>query len=97
MITGENVKAARELLGWSIAKLADEAALAQSVLKLFEIGQSRLAAVHVDVLRDVLKGARVEFTNGRPGHQAEKGQMMRPLSRTNAATRFMGDGPRKRE
>ena len=37
MITGEQVKAARSLLGWSLEKLAREAALSKRTLELFEM------------------------------------------------------------
>ena len=54
------------MLGWSLEKLAREAALAKSTLELFENGQGRLASLHADVLRDVLKGAGVDFPAGMP-------------------------------
>ena len=65
MITGEQVKVARTLLGWSLEKLAREAALSKRTLEFFENGQGQLASLHADVLRDVLKGAGVEFAYGK--------------------------------
>jgi hypothetical protein len=73
MITGEQVKAAWALLGWSIKKLAYRAALAEETLELFENGPGYLTSLHGDVLHDVLKGAGVEFTNDvRPGVRLRK-------------------------
>jgi transcriptional regulator with XRE-family HTH domain len=62
MITGEQVKAARELLGWPLQRLAEEAALAQKTLAQFEAGLCQLTVLHAEVLRDVLQAAGVEFT-----------------------------------
>jgi ribosome-binding protein aMBF1 (putative translation factor) len=66
MITGEQVKAARELLGWSPKQLADEAALGVKILEAFEEGRERLVKMHKAVLREVLEGAGVHFAEGEP-------------------------------
>ena len=65
MITDEQVKAARELLGCT-GKAAREAALVKRTLELFENGRGQLVSFYADVLRDVLKGAGVECAYGRP-------------------------------
>jgi transcriptional regulator with XRE-family HTH domain len=46
MITGDQSKAARELLGWSTKRLADEAALSIKTLEAFEQGKPPLVIVH---------------------------------------------------
>jgi transcriptional regulator with XRE-family HTH domain len=66
MITGEQVKAARELIGWSPRQLADEAALSVKALEAFEGGRERLVMVHKQVLRDVLERAGARFVVGKP-------------------------------
>ena len=49
MITGEQVKAARALLGWSQMKLADEAGLNASTIVKMETGNGRLSALRGDL------------------------------------------------
>jgi ribosome-binding protein aMBF1 (putative translation factor) len=66
MITGEQVKAARALLGWSTKRLADEAALALKTLKAFEQGRVHLVNMHKAVLQEVLEIAGVRFVEGAP-------------------------------
>jgi transcriptional regulator with XRE-family HTH domain len=65
MVTGEQVKAARTLLGWSIEELADQAALSAKTLEAFEEGRMLLVKMHKAVLREVLEGAGVFFSEGR--------------------------------
>ena len=64
MITGEQVKAARKLLGWSQADLADQLGQSDTTIALFERGKPRLSALDRSVLCKVLEAAGVEFTNG---------------------------------
>lgn len=65
MITGDQVKAARMLLGWTLEKLAREAALSRTALELLETGRDRPAAVHLRVLYDVLVSAGIRFPPGQ--------------------------------
>jgi DNA-binding transcriptional regulator YiaG len=65
-LTGEQVRAARELLGWSPKRLADEAALSVKALEAFEEGRERLLLLHKQVLRDVLERAGARFFVGKP-------------------------------
>jgi ribosome-binding protein aMBF1 (putative translation factor) len=66
IITGEEVKAARALLGWSTKRLADEAALALKTLEAFEEGRLHLVKMHKTVLREALESAGVHFAEGAP-------------------------------
>jgi ribosome-binding protein aMBF1 (putative translation factor) len=70
MITGEQVKAARALLGWSIKHLSDEAALAVKTLEAFEEGRVHLVKMHKAVLQEVLEIAGVRFVAGAPADEA---------------------------
>jgi transcriptional regulator with XRE-family HTH domain len=64
MITGEQIKAARKLLGWSQMTLALEAGLEQSTVANFETGKTRPSVLSVSSIRRALEGAGVGFTNG---------------------------------
>ena len=66
MITGEQVRTARDLLGWSPKQLADKVALSVKTLEAFEDGRERLIMVHKQVLRDVLERAGARFVDGKP-------------------------------
>lgn len=66
MITPEQVKDARALLGWTSKQLADEAGLGVKILEAFEAGRARLVKVHTAVLQEVLESAGVRFAEGRP-------------------------------
>jgi transcriptional regulator with XRE-family HTH domain len=67
MITGEQVKAARKLLGWSQLTLSLEASVATSTVINFETGKSRPSVLSVSTIKRSLEGAGVEFTGGEPG------------------------------
>jgi transcriptional regulator with XRE-family HTH domain len=64
MITGEQVKAARKLLGWSQLTLALEARVDQSTVTKFEAGKSRPSVLSVSTIKRTLEGAGVEFPEG---------------------------------
>jgi predicted transcriptional regulator len=64
MITGEHVKAARKLLGWSQMALALEAKVDQSTVTKFETGKSRPSVLSVSTIKRILAG--VEFAEGEP-------------------------------
>ncbi|HLH48753.1 MAG TPA: helix-turn-helix transcriptional regulator [Roseiarcus sp.] len=62
MITGAQVKAARELLRWSRDRLADEAHIARSVVTICERGEEKQSELVVDAIQDALERAGVEFS-----------------------------------
>jgi transcriptional regulator with XRE-family HTH domain len=64
MITGEQVKAARELLGWSQMTLALEASVDQSTVWKFETGKSQASGLSASTIERTLEAAGVEFTDG---------------------------------
>jgi ribosome-binding protein aMBF1 (putative translation factor) len=64
MITGEQVKAARKLLGWSHVMLALEASVDQSTVMKFETGKSRPSVLSVSTIKRTLEAAGVQFTDG---------------------------------
>jgi transcriptional regulator with XRE-family HTH domain len=72
-ITGAQLKAARQLLGWTQDKLAVEARLSPSTIGHFESGRRQPAALIVDMIKCALEDAGVEFTNGsEPGMKLRK-------------------------
>jgi transcriptional regulator with XRE-family HTH domain len=72
MITGEQVKAARKLLGWSQMTLALEANVEQSTIAKFERGESRAGERTVSAIRRALEAAGVEFPGGEPPRLAAR-------------------------
>jgi transcriptional regulator with XRE-family HTH domain len=74
MINGEQIKAARKLLGWSQMTLALEANIEQSIVANFETGKSRPSVLSVSTIKRTLEGAGVEFTEFQPGVRLRKGQ-----------------------
>ena len=68
MITGEQIRAARKLLGWSRDRLAPRAGLPVNRLGNYELGRRILPLDEVEALKGALEAAGVEFTNGdEPG------------------------------
>jgi transcriptional regulator with XRE-family HTH domain len=65
MITGEQIKAARNLLGWSQLKLAIKAQLNDTAVRKFEKGQRLLSPKDLDLATRVLEAAGVEFARGK--------------------------------
>jgi transcriptional regulator with XRE-family HTH domain len=55
MITGEQIKAARKLLGWSQMTLALEANIEQSTVANFETGKTRPSVLSVSTIKRTLK------------------------------------------
>jgi transcriptional regulator with XRE-family HTH domain len=67
-VTPEQVKTARELLGWSQAELAAKVGVSETAITLFEREKRRLLVLDSKALRSALESAGVEFTNfGEPG------------------------------
>ena len=63
-ISPEQVKAARELLGWSHAELAAKLGVSETAVTLFEREKRRLLALDVSAVRNALEAAGVEFSAG---------------------------------
>ena len=66
MITGEQVKAARALLGWSQFKLAHETGLDPTTIAKFETGKARPSVLSVSTILHTFKAVGVEFPEGEP-------------------------------
>jgi transcriptional regulator with XRE-family HTH domain len=66
MITAEQLKAARKLLGWSQLALSLEASVAQKTVVGFETGKMRLSAASLSKILETLEGAGVGFGGGEP-------------------------------
>jgi ribosome-binding protein aMBF1 (putative translation factor) len=64
MITGAEVKTARELLGWTRERLAAEAGLSTTAIGVCERGDQRQSELVVDAIQDILELAGVEFPEG---------------------------------
>jgi DNA-binding XRE family transcriptional regulator len=79
MITGERVKAARKLLGWSQLALALEAGVTQGTVANFETGKKHPSVLSVSTVQAALESG-VEFTDG-----AEPGVKLKAKARTIAA------------
>jgi len=60
VITGEKVRAARRLLGWSRSELAGHSGVSSTTIGNFETGR-RKASVLEAVVRRALEAAEVEF------------------------------------
>ncbi len=79
MITGEQIRAARKLLGWRHAELAKQARISAHSVERAEssVGESFVPGQDMQAMRAALESAGVEFTNGdepgvklkRPGPQ----------------------------
>jgi len=69
MITGDQVKAARKLVGWSQEDLAGHVGMSKSTIGNFEKGR-RISVLESSMMRRALESAGVEFTNG--GEQGVK-------------------------
>ncbi len=70
MFTAGQLRAARGLIGWSQARLAEESGLSLPTIKRMEglIGPGRSSAANVAAVQRALEAAGVEFTNGEaPG------------------------------
>jgi transcriptional regulator with XRE-family HTH domain len=66
MITCEQVREARTLLGWSQVRLAGRSAPPGSAVAKFETGAQRLPSHNLEAIRQALAVAGVEFTNDGP-------------------------------
>ncbi len=72
-MTGQQVKAARGLLGWTQDTLAGETGVSRTTIAHFETGKNRPSALSVSMIRRALEAAGVEFTNSdEPGVKIRK-------------------------
>lgn len=79
MLTAEQIKAARALVGWSQPQLATAAGLSMPTIRRMEgpLGPGRSTAANVDAVRRALEGAGVVFMEagelkpGGPGVRLE--------------------------
>jgi ribosome-binding protein aMBF1 (putative translation factor) len=70
VITGEQIRRARELLGWTRFKLSSRAALHPAIVERAEeaVGALPVTTYQQALLRNALEAAGIEFTNGdEPG------------------------------
>jgi transcriptional regulator with XRE-family HTH domain len=74
MITGEQVKAARTLLGWSQVRLSSKSGFGDSTIAIFERGEMPLSVLSVSTIKRTLEDAGVEFPKGEPGVRLRKGK-----------------------
>ena len=61
MITGEQVRAARALLDWSLADLAEKSGIGQQAISKFENRETEPMSKTVQKLQNVLEDAGIEF------------------------------------
>jgi transcriptional regulator with XRE-family HTH domain len=76
MIEAAQVRAARALIGWSRAELADAAGVSLSIIDRFETGQPDIPADAVAKVRAALESAGVAFipkNGGGAGVRLRKG------------------------
>jgi ribosome-binding protein aMBF1 (putative translation factor) len=63
-ITDDQIKAARQLLGWSEADLAAKLRVRTAAIAKFEQGGPRPRMVALSEMKIALEAAGIEFTNG---------------------------------
>jgi transcriptional regulator with XRE-family HTH domain len=66
-ITGDQVKAARVLLGWSQPKLAAKTGVNALAIAKFEEGKQRPLMLDISVIQRTLCDAGIEFVDGESG------------------------------
>jgi ribosome-binding protein aMBF1 (putative translation factor) len=77
MITGAQIRQARQLLGWSHFQLSQHAKLHPAIVERAEraTGAMPITAYQLALLREALESAGVEFTNGdAPGVKLKQSQ-----------------------
>ena len=63
-LTPDQVKAGRELAGWSRLKLAARVNVCDETIRRYERGEGAAAALDLMMVRQILESAGVEFENG---------------------------------
>ncbi len=85
-ITAAQLRAARGLIGWSQAELADASKVGRATIADFESGKREPYERTLDDLRAALEAAGVEFTNGgQPGVRMKAPAKAIPVDRLNAS------------
>ena len=74
MITGEQIKAARKLLGWSQVRLSSKSGFGGSTIAKFERGEMPLSVLSVSTIKRTLEGAGVEFPEFERSVRLRKGR-----------------------
>ncbi|PJF20418.1 MAG: XRE family transcriptional regulator, partial [Phototrophicales bacterium] len=64
MITVEQIKAARALIGWSQKELGDHAGLSQTAITNIEVGKFRPTTQTIDAIRKAFELHGLEFIQG---------------------------------
>jgi transcriptional regulator with XRE-family HTH domain len=68
MLTPAQCRAARGLIDWSQAQLAEAAGVGVATIRLFEAGKGEQRRSTLSVIKNAFEAAGVEFTNGnQPG------------------------------
>ncbi len=89
MLTIEQCRGARGLLGWTQQDLADSSGLSKTAINNFEKGHSDIKAESLKSIRMAFESADIEFI-GQSGIQ-KKSEHARMLSGTNALTNILED------
>ena len=63
-ISGAQIKAARQLLGWTQATLSAEVRVSTTAISKFEQGGRRPPLLALSAMKRAFEAAGVEFTNG---------------------------------
>jgi transcriptional regulator with XRE-family HTH domain len=66
-IIAAQLKAARQLLGWSQSRLAGEVGVSATNISKLERGARSVSVLTVSTIRRVLTEAGVDFVEGEPG------------------------------
>jgi hypothetical protein len=83
LLTGEAIKAARLLIGWSLYDLACEAMISLIAVYAFERGW-RISGWIISSMRDALEDAGIEFVEGHPPQiRAELLSALKPVLARN--------------
>jgi transcriptional regulator with XRE-family HTH domain len=81
MITAAQIRAARALLGWSGAELAEAAGLSLQTIRRMEspIGPERSAAINVEAVQRALETAGVQFLPADDAAALGPGLRLKPI------------------
>jgi transcriptional regulator with XRE-family HTH domain len=61
MITSEQCRTARAMLGWTLGQLGKASKVNEATVRRFELGQRKPIAVTIDAIQRALEGAGVVF------------------------------------
>lgn len=80
MVTAAQIRAARALLGWSGAQLAQAAGVSLQTIRRMEsdLGPGRSSAANVDAVRRALEAAGVVFLEGDDARAVGPGVRLKP-------------------